>query len=74
MRRAIRCALAELGADQLGHLALHQLAAHGLQRRSDHIAVLAHHHLPDDLLDRHPVGTGHRWRLLSSNREEVRRS
>src|SRR3954468_466881 len=23
-------------------------------------------HPADDLLDRHPVGTGHRWRLLSS--------
>ncbi len=61
----IRTPLTELGADQLGHLALHQLAADRLHRRSDHIAMLAHHHLLDDLLDRHPVGTGHRWRLLS---------
>jgi hypothetical protein len=35
--------------------------------------VLIEQHLPDDLLDRHPVGTGHAA-LLSSNREEVRRS
>jgi hypothetical protein len=36
--------------------------------------VLIEQHLPDDLLDRHPVGTGHRWRpLSSSNPEEVRR-
>jgi hypothetical protein len=74
MRRPIRRSFAALGPDQLGYLAVHQLAAHSLQRRADHIAVLAHHHLLDDLLDRHPVGTGHRWRLLSSNREEVRRS
>ena len=70
MRRPIRRALAEFGPDKLGHLALHQPAADGLQRRAHHIAVLAHHHLLDDLLDRHPVGTGHRWRLLSSNLEK----
>src|SRR5215204_1981319 len=29
--------------------------------------MLIKQHLPDDLLDRHPVGTGHRWRLLSSS-------
>jgi hypothetical protein len=74
MRRPIRRALAQLGPDQLGHLAFHQLRADRLQRRPHHVTVLAHHHLLDDLLDRHPVGTGHRWRLLSSNREEVRRS
>jgi hypothetical protein len=63
----IRTPLAELGADQLGHLALHQLAADRLDGCPQHIAVLAHHHVPDDLLDRHPVGTGHRWRLLISS-------
>ncbi len=70
----IRAALAQLGTDQLGNLALHQLAAHGLQRRPHQIPMLVHEHLLDDLLDRHPVGTGHRWRPLSSNPEEVRRS
>jgi hypothetical protein len=66
MRQPIlRATLAELRTHQLRRLALHQLAADRLQRRPDHVAVLAHHHLLDDLLDRHPVGTGHRWRLLS---------
>jgi hypothetical protein len=39
-------------------------------RLADNIGVLVEQHLPDDLLDRHPVGTGHRWRLLSSHREK----
>ena len=30
-----------------------------LDRLADHIGVLVEQHLPDDLLDRHPVGTGH---------------
>src|SRR5215218_6158481 len=64
----IRPALAELGPNLRRDLALHQLPAHRLQRGSQHVAVLSHHHLLDDLLDRHPVGTGHRWRLLSSRR------
>ena len=71
MRRPILGpALAALGPDQLGHLELHQLRRDGLDRLADHIGVLIEQHLPDDLLDRHPVGTGHRWRLLSSNREK----
>ena len=71
MRRAIlRPALAALGADQLGDLELHHLRRDGLDRLADHIGMLIEQHLPDDLLDRHPVGTGHRWRLLSSNREK----
>jgi hypothetical protein len=75
MRRAILGpALAALGADQLRHLELHQLRRNGLDGLADHVGMLVEQHLPDDLLDRHPVGTGHRWRLLSSsNREEVRR-
>jgi len=36
------------------------------------VAMLTHHHLLDDLLDRHPVGTGHRWRVLSSGAEPYR--
>ena len=60
MRRPIiGPALAELGADQLRDLELHQLSADGLDRLADHIGVLVEQHLPDDLLDRHPVGTGH---------------
>jgi hypothetical protein len=60
MRRAVlRPPLAELGADQLRHLELHQLGRDGLDRLADHVGVLIEQHLPDDLLDRHPVGTGH---------------
>jgi hypothetical protein len=44
-------------------------AAPAFDRLADHASVLIEQHLPDDLLDRPPVGTGHRWRLLSSNRE-----
>jgi Histidine kinase-like ATPase domain len=51
--------LAALSPDQLGHLELHQLRRDGLDRLADHVGVLIEQHLPDDLLDRHPVGTGH---------------
>jgi hypothetical protein len=71
VRRAIlRPALTALGTHELGHLELHHLRRDGLDRLADHVGVLIEQHLPDDLLDRHPVGTGHRWRLLSSNREK----
>jgi hypothetical protein len=60
-----RPTLPELGADQLGHLELHHLRRDGLDRLANHVGVLIEQHLLDDLLDRHPVGTGHRWRLLS---------
>jgi hypothetical protein len=66
MRRPIVGALTMGGADQLGHLDLHQLLRHYPHRLTDHVTVLLAQHLPDDLLDRHPLGTGHRWRLLSS--------
>jgi hypothetical protein len=70
MRRAVLGpALTQLGADQLGHLDLHHLRHHGLDRLADHVRVLIEQHPLDDLLDRHPVGTGHRWRLLSSTDE-----
>ena len=60
MRRAILGpALAALGADQLRHLELHHLRRDGLDRLADHVGVLIEQHPPDDLLDRHPVGTGH---------------
>src|SRR6185503_3876492 len=71
MRRAILGpALTTPGADQLGDLELHQLRRDGLDRLADHVGVLIEQHLPDDLLDRHPLGTGHRWRLLSSHLEK----
>src|SRR4051794_30356107 len=52
-------ALAELNADQLGHCELHHLGRDGLDRLADHISVLIEQHPLDDLLDRHPLGTGH---------------
>jgi len=57
MRRPIlRATLAVLGADQLRHLELQHLRRHRSGRLADHIGVLIEQHLPDDLLDRHPVG------------------
>jgi len=41
-------------------LELHQLLRDRPDRLADHIAMLIAQHLPDDLLDRHPVPTGHR--------------
>jgi hypothetical protein len=65
MRRAIgRPPLAVLGADQLGDLDLHQLRRQPAHALAQHIGVLVDQHLPDDLLDRHPVCSGHRRRLL----------
>ncbi len=55
MRRAVLGALAALGADQLGDLGLHQLLRDRPNRLADHVSVLLAQHLPDDLLDRHPV-------------------
>src|SRR5215213_4452669 len=56
MRRPIlRAALTTLGADQLAHFALHDLRRDRLDRLADHVGVLVEQHLPDDLLDRHPV-------------------
>jgi hypothetical protein len=60
MRRPIlRAALTALGADQLADFELHDLRRDRLDRLADHVGVLVEQHLPDDLLDRHPVGTGH---------------
>jgi hypothetical protein len=52
-------AFATLRADQLGDLDLHHLGRDRLDGLADHVGVLVEQHLPDDLLDRHPVGTGH---------------
>ena len=60
VRRPVLRPFPVAGADQLGDLGLHQLLGdrpHGL---ADHVTVLLAQHLPDDLLDRHPVPTGHR--------------
>src|SRR4051812_8709594 len=59
MRRPILGPLAVSRADQLGDLGLHQLLRHHAHRLADHVTVLLAQHLPDDLLDRHPVPTGH---------------
>jgi hypothetical protein len=67
MRRTVLGpALAALGADQLRHLELHHFLRDGPDGLADHVGVLVEQHLLDDLPDRHPVGTGHRWRLISS--------
>jgi hypothetical protein len=58
-RPILRPPLATLRADQLGNLDLHHLRRDRLDRLADHVSVLIEQHLPDDLLDRHPVGTGH---------------
>jgi len=52
--------LAALGADQLRDLSLHQLLSDRTHRLTDHIDVLFAQHLPNDLLGRHPLLTGHR--------------
>src|SRR3954451_208587 len=59
MRRAVLGALPVRGADELGDLGLHQLPRDRPHRLADHVTVLLAQHLPDDLLDRHPVPTGH---------------
>jgi len=65
MRRAIlRSALAVLGTDQLGDLDLHQLLHQPPHTLAQHVGVLVDQLLPDDLLDRHPVCSGHRRCLL----------
>jgi hypothetical protein len=58
MRRSIVGALTELRTDELADLGVHQLL--GDRPNGLAIAVLLAQHLPDDLLDRHPVPTGHR--------------
>jgi hypothetical protein len=60
VRGAILGALPVLGADQLRHLSLHDLLRDHPHRLTDHVSVFIAQHLPDDLLDRHPVPTGHR--------------
>ena len=60
MRGAIRCALTELGPDQLRDLHLHQLLDHPAKRLAHKVDVLVAHQLGDDLLDRHPLPLGHR--------------
>jgi len=64
MRRTVLGALAALRADQLGDLDLHQLPGQPFDRLAQHVGVLVDQHLPDDLLDRHPVCSGHRRCLL----------
>jgi hypothetical protein len=63
-RSILRAALAELGTDQLGDLGLHDLPRDRRHRLANHVRVLIAQHLPDDLLDRHPLCSGHRRCLL----------
>jgi hypothetical protein len=60
MRGPVLGPLTMSGTDQLGHLGFHQLLRDHPDRLADHVTVLLAQHLPDDLLDRHPVPTGHR--------------
>jgi hypothetical protein len=60
MRRAVLGALPVRGTDELADLGLHELLRDRPHRLADHVTVLLAQHLPDDLLDRHPVPTGHR--------------
>jgi hypothetical protein len=65
MRRAIlRAPLAQLGAHQLADLRLHQPLSDPAHRLAHNIGVVLQQHLPDDLLDRHPVHSGHLPALL----------
>ncbi len=70
MRRPVIGPLAELGADQLADLSLHHLSRDRLHRLADHVRILIAQHTPDDLLDRHPVPTGHRRPPFTSNLEK----
>jgi hypothetical protein len=59
-RPVLRLALTQLGTDQLADLGLHHLLSHPAHTLPDHISAILDQHLPDDLLDRHPVCSGHR--------------
>jgi hypothetical protein len=59
MRHAILGPPAVSRADELGHLDLRQLLRDKPHRLANHVAVLLAQHPADDLLDRHPLGTGH---------------
>jgi hypothetical protein len=64
MRGPVLGALTALGTDQLGDLDLHQLRHQPPHALAHHVGVLVDQHLPDDLLDLHPVCSGHRRCLL----------
>jgi hypothetical protein len=69
-RAVLGLALSELSADQLAHFSLHHLLCHEPHALADHIRVNLNQHLPDDLLDRHPVCSGHRRPPSLSNLEK----
>jgi hypothetical protein len=56
----LRRPLAASGADQLGHLRLHQLLADPAQRLAQEIEPLTLKQVANDLLSRHPLRLGHR--------------
>ena len=65
MRSAIlRPALTQLRADQLRNLGLHQLLSNPAHTLAHNIGVALQQNLPDDLLDRHSLRTGHQRCLL----------
>ena len=49
-------------------------AATGPDRLANHAGVLVEQHLPDNLLDRHPVGTGHTAPAFIVESREARRT
>jgi hypothetical protein len=68
LRRApLRHALAELGADHLRDLGLHQLSHHQPHRLPDHIGMLRQQQLVDHLRSGHPPALGHRGVLPSTD-------
>jgi hypothetical protein len=54
------CALTVSGADELGHLRLHQLLADPQQALTQNVNTLALEEVADDLIGRHPCHLGHR--------------
>jgi hypothetical protein len=74
MGGAVVGALAVGGADQLGHLGVHQPLDEPHQRLTQEVGVLVRHQVADDLLGRHPLPLGHRGAPLDRRPSQARRS
>jgi len=64
MRHPLGARLTVWGADLGGDLGLHQLTRDQRDRVAHEVAVLARHHLGDDIGSGHPLAFGHRGVLL----------